>query len=83
MSIKCIYRWWRAFFTSGSSALYLFLYSAFYYATKLEIEGVIPTVMFFGYMLLTSIGFMILTGTLGFLATYLFVHKIYTVVKVD
>lgn len=30
-------RRWRSFFTSGSSALYLFLYSAFYFYTKLDI----------------------------------------------
>ena len=28
---------WRSYFTSGSSAIYLFLYSAFYFYTKLDI----------------------------------------------
>merc|ERR1712070_550863 len=42
--------WWRSFLTSGSSALYLFLYSGFYFATKLEITGVIPAVLYFSYM---------------------------------
>ena len=40
--------WWRAFFTSGSSALYLFLYSAFYFVTKLEITKLVSTLMYFG-----------------------------------
>ena len=40
--------WWRAFFTSGSSALYMFLYSAFYFATKLEITKLVSTLMYFG-----------------------------------
>lgn len=31
---------WRSYFTSGSSALYLFLYSAFYFYTKLDITKV-------------------------------------------
>merc|ERR1712096_395251 len=30
--------WWRSFLTSGSSAVYLFLYSCFYF-TKLEMTG--------------------------------------------
>merc|ERR1719335_732986 len=30
--------WWRSFFTSGSSAIYLFVYSIFYYYTKLDIS---------------------------------------------
>ena len=42
--------WWRAFFTSGSSALYMFLYSAFYFVTKLDISKTVPTVMYFVYM---------------------------------
>ena len=40
--------WWRAFFTSGSSALYMFLYSAFYFVTKLEITKLVSTLMYFG-----------------------------------
>ena len=35
-------RRWRSFFTSGSSALYLFLYSAFYFYTKLDITKARP-----------------------------------------
>ena len=31
---------WRSYFTSGSSAVYLFLYSAFYFYTKLDITKV-------------------------------------------
>jgi hypothetical protein len=40
--------WWRAFFTSGSSALYLFLYSLFYFYTKLDIRKFVPMIMYFG-----------------------------------
>jgi transmembrane 9 superfamily protein 2/4 len=29
--------WWRSYFTSGSSALYLFAYSVFYFYSKLDI----------------------------------------------
>jgi transmembrane 9 superfamily protein 2/4 len=54
--------WWRAFFTSGSSALYMFLYSAFYFATKLEITKLVSTLMYFGYMLILSVSFFLLTG---------------------
>lgn len=75
--------WWRSFFTSGSSALYLFLYATFYFTTKLEIVGIVPAILFFGYMWLASLTFMLVTGTIGFIATYLFVHKIYSSVKID
>lgn len=33
--------WWRAYLTSGSSALYLFLYSLFYFYTKLDITKLV------------------------------------------
>ena len=40
--------WWRSFCTSGSAALYMFVYSAFYFATKLEITKTVSTIMYFG-----------------------------------
>jgi len=75
--------WWRSYLTSGSSALYLFLYSILYFFTKLEIIKFIPGLLFFGYMLLVSFAFFVLTGTIGFFACYLFVWKIYSSIKVD
>nr|XP_010925004.1 transmembrane 9 superfamily member 7 [Elaeis guineensis] len=75
--------WWRAYLTSGSSALYLFLYSAFYFFTKLEITKVVSGILYFGYMLIASYGFFVLTGTIGFYACFWFVRKIYSSVKID
>ena len=75
--------WWRSFFTSGSSALYMFLYSAFYFVTKLDISKTVPSIMYFVYMGLLSYAFFILTGTIGFVACYLFVRAIYGSVKID
>jgi len=75
--------WWRAYFTSGSSALYLFAYSAFYFYSKLDITKTVPMLMYFGYMSMISIGFFCLTGTMGFYACYIFVRQIYGAVKID
>lgn len=75
--------WWRSFLTSGSSALYLFLYSILYFCTKLQIAKFVSGLLFFGYMLLVSITFFILTGTIGFVACWIFVRKIYSSIKVD
>ncbi|XP_038987178.1 transmembrane 9 superfamily member 7-like [Phoenix dactylifera] len=75
--------WWRAYLTAGSSALYLFLYSAFYFFTKLEITRVVSGILYFGYMLIGSYGFFVLTGTIGFYACFWFVCKIYSSVKID
>ena len=75
--------WWRSFFTSGSSAIYMLAYSAFYFYTKLEMRGTVSTIMYFGYMTILSIGFFILTGTMGFEACFHFVRAIYGSVKLD
>ncbi|KAK1289564.1 hypothetical protein QJS10_CPB18g00755 [Acorus calamus] len=75
--------WWRAYLTAGSSALYLFLYSIFYFMTKLEITKFVSGVLYFGYMLIGSYAFFVLTGTMGFYACFWFVRKIYSSVKID
>jgi len=75
--------WWRSFWSSGSAALYLFGYSIWYFSTKLEITNFISGLLFFGYMLLVSFTFCILTGTIGHVACYYFVRKIYSSVKIE
>ncbi|KAF8388820.1 hypothetical protein HHK36_025500 [Tetracentron sinense] len=75
--------WWRAYLTAGSSALYLFLYSIFYFFTKLEITKLVSGILYFGYMLIVSYAFFVLTGTIGFYASFWFVRKIYSSVKID
>jgi transmembrane 9 superfamily protein 2/4 len=75
--------WWRSYLTSGSCALYLFLYSIFYYVTRLELTRVTSGILFFGYMLIISIAFFVFTGAVGFYSCFLFVRKIYGSVKVD
>jgi len=75
--------WWRSYLTAGSSALYLFLYSILYFFTKLEITHFVSGLLFFGYMLLVSFAFFVLTGTIGYFACYHFVRKIYSSIKID
>ena len=78
------YHWWvRSYLTSGSSALYLMLYSAFYFYTKLDMSKGVPTAMYFGYMFMVSYSFFVLTGTIGFVSCLLFVRSIYASVKID
>jgi len=75
--------WWRAYLTSGSSALYLFLYATFYFFTKLEITKLVSGILYFGYMTIISYAFFVLTGTMGFYACFWFVRTIYASVKID
>ncbi|KAK9947954.1 hypothetical protein M0R45_003549 [Rubus argutus] len=75
--------WWRAYYTAGSSALYMFSYSIFYFFTTLEIEKYASVILYFGYMLIGSFAFFLLTGTMCFYACFWFVRKIYSSVKFD
>ncbi|KAG2585651.1 hypothetical protein PVAP13_6KG404600 [Panicum virgatum] len=75
--------WWRSYLTSGSSAIYLFLYAGFYFFTKLQITKLVSGILYFGYMLLASFAFFVLTGTIGFCACFWFTRLIYSSVKID
>ncbi|KAL3535105.1 hypothetical protein ACH5RR_003566 [Cinchona calisaya] len=75
--------WWRSYLTAGSSALYLFLYAAFYFFTKLEITKPVSGILYFGYMLIASYAFFVLTGAIGFYACFWFTRLIYSSVKID
>ncbi|XP_071733505.1 transmembrane 9 superfamily member 7-like isoform X2 [Rutidosis leptorrhynchoides] len=75
--------WWRAYLTAGSSALYFFLYSIFYFVVKLEITRLVSVILYFGYMLIASCAFFAMTGTIGFYACLWFVRKIYSSLKID
>merc|ERR1719359_1803272 len=75
--------WWRSFFSSGASAMYVFLYSMLYFHTRLSIDKFVSTLLYFGYMSIISYTFFLLTGTIGMTATFFFVKAIYGSIKVD
>jgi len=74
--------WWRSYLTSGASAFYMFLYAIYYFA-KLELREAVPIMLYFGYTTIMAFGFFVLTGSIGYVSTFLFVTKIYSQVKVD
>merc|ERR1712113_1076516 len=57
--------WWRSFFSCASSAFYVFMYSIFYFSSRLQIEKFVPTLLYFGYMTILSVIFFLLTGSIG------------------
>ncbi|KAG0321031.1 hypothetical protein BGZ97_012286 [Linnemannia gamsii] len=75
--------WWRAFFTSGASAVYIFLYSVMYYFTTLHIKSFTSVVLYFGWTAIMSFMFFVLSGAIGFFSTFAFVRKIYGSIKID
>merc|ERR1712061_333799 len=75
--------WWRSFFSSASSALYVLLYSCLYYYTRMQIGHYVGALLYFGYMFMLSYTFALLTGSIGFAATFLFAKVIYGSIKID
>jgi len=75
--------WWRSYLTAGASAFYMFLYSIFYFFTKLVIPKFVSALLYFGYTFIMSFAFFVLTGTIGYYACLFFVRKIYSQIKVD
>jgi len=69
--------WWQSFMVGGSSAVWVFVYCAWYYFMKLHITGFLSGLLFFSYSFMACCVYGLLTGTVGFLAAYAFVRRIY------
>merc|ERR1712100_563178 len=75
--------WWRSFMASAASAFYVFLYSCLYYSTRLQIGHHVGALLYFGYMALISYTFALITGAIGFVASFFFVRAIYGSIKIE
>ncbi|SBT70706.1 endomembrane protein 70, putative [Plasmodium malariae] len=75
--------WWKSFIAPGSSGIFLFLYSIYYFLFKLNISTFAETFIYFAYSIIMSYTCFIYTGTAGFLASFVFLKKIYSSIKVD
>ncbi|KAL3629762.1 Transmembrane 9 superfamily member 12 [Castilleja foliolosa] len=76
--------WWKAFYASGSVALYVFLYSINYLVFDLQsLSGPVSATLYLGYSLIMAVAIMLSTGTIGFLTSYYFVHYLFSSVKID
>ncbi|KAJ3216498.1 hypothetical protein HDU67_009365 [Dinochytrium kinnereticum] len=75
--------WWRSFLTSGASAVYVFLYGIMYYVTRLKMHNTASAFLYFGWTFVMSLIFFVLTGTIGFVACFFFIRKIYSSIKID
>jgi len=53
--------WWRSFLTSGSTAVYIFIYSIIYFH-RLESNMPVTYLLYFGYMGVISLGAFLITG---------------------
>lgn len=78
------YRWhWSSFASGGATAVYVFLYSIYYFMAKTRMSGMMQTAFYFGYMLMACTGLFIMCGTIGFIGANIFIRRIYEYIKSD
>lgn len=75
--------WWFAFFAPGSTALYTFIYSMFWFRSLEASKMLMTYLLYFGYMGMICSAMLLVTGTVGTLTSLWFVKKIFGTIKVD
>lgn len=77
-------RWhWRAFLTGGGSALWLLAYGLFYWASRMSLDSLSSILLYLGYLFLLAFMDFLVTGTIGFLASYWAVRRLYSSIRID
>ena len=78
------WRWhWVSYGIGGSIALYVYLYSIYYFFAKTRMYGLFQSCYYFGYMMVGCFMLFMICGSVGHLAASHFVHRIYSSVKID
>lgn len=75
--------WWRSFVNGGSTGLFIFGYSFFYFFHRSNMDGLLQASFFFGYTGIVSYAFFCMLGFVGFISSFTFVSYIYGAVKTD
>ena len=69
--------WWNSFSLGASGGLYMFLYSVYYLANSEHFKFFKGDFIYYLTMLMASICFGLMCGSISVLASYLFVERIY------
>ncbi|KAL1923231.1 uncharacterized protein VTP21DRAFT_9607 [Calcarisporiella thermophila] len=78
------HRWhWMSLLTCGSAAIYVYLYSVYYFFNKTTMNGMFQTSFYFGNTAVVCFALFEVLGYVGHTAANLFVRKIYKDVKLD
>eukprot|EP00899_Mesostigma_viride_P027506 jgi/Mesvir1/7940/Mv11860-RA.1 len=78
------YHWqWTSFFSAFSTAVYVYLYSIYYFFMKTKMSGFFQTCFYFGYTAMFCLGLGIMCGAIGYLGSASFVRRIYKNIKCD
>ena len=74
--------WWKSFFIGGSPVIYIIGYSVYYFF-YLNITRFSTMFIYYGAMTIFSSVIFLICGSLSTLFTYIFLIKIYSMIKID
>ncbi|KAJ4968645.1 hypothetical protein NE237_015346 [Protea cynaroides] len=74
--------WWRSLLRAASTAIFMYGYCIYFY-TQSSMSGFLQLSFFFGYNALMCYGFFLMLGSIGFIASLLFVQHIYHTIKCE
>jgi len=78
------YRWhWRSFIVGGGSAFWVLCYGLYYWISRISLDSLSGVVLYLGYLFLIALLDFLVTGTIGFLASYWAVRRIYSSIRID
>ncbi|KAI9343621.1 transmembrane 9 superfamily member 3 precursor [Obelidium mucronatum] len=78
------HRWnWIMFFSGGSTAGYIFLYSIYYFFARTKMHGIFQTTWYFGYTFLMCLGIFLILGFVSHYSAKRFIRVIYKNIKLD
>jgi len=75
--------WWNSFLSGGSTGLFIYGYSIFYYIYRSRMFGMLQASFYFAYMAVLCYYFFVILGTVGFYSSLIFVRRIYKNLKFD
>lgn len=75
--------WWSALLNGGSTGLFVFAYSFYFFFHRSNMDGILQISYYFGYMTIVSYAFFMMLGFVGFYSSFAFTNYIYGAVKTD
>lgn len=75
--------WWKSVISAGSTGLFVFVYSLFYFYKRSNMSGFLQGVQFLSYTILICYIFFLMLGTVSFFASLKFIKYIYRNLKMD
>jgi len=75
--------WWSSFLSGGSTGIFIYAYSLFYYFYRSRMSGMLQTSFYFSWMAIVCYFFFFTLGSVGFFSSLVFVRRIYKGLHID